>query len=144
MRLLLHQRKQVRDFLHHAAKSRRIRPLNYLIDPSQPQSAHHLLMLLGRTDGTAHQLDSDFPFHYIFSSARPRISATAPLSRNCSRASMVAFTTLCGLCEPIDLVRTLGIPAAWTTARTGPPAITPVPSGAGFSSTSPLPKRPST
>jgi len=26
---------------------------------------------------------------------------------------MVAFTTLCGLCEPSDFVRTLGIPAAW-------------------------------
>src|SRR3954447_11035007 len=30
------------------------------------------------------------------------------------------------------------------TARTGPPAITPVPSGAGFNSTSPLPNRPRT
>src|SRR5579884_2108159 len=30
------------------------------------------------------------------------------------------------------------------TARTGPPAITPVPSGAGFSRTRPLPKRPRT
>ena len=50
---------------------------------------------------------------------------------------MVAFTTLCGLCEPIDLVSTLGIPTAWMTARTGPPAMTPVPSGAGFNSTMP-------
>ena len=81
---------------------------------------------------------------YSFSTGRPRMSATALLSRNCSSASMVAFTTLCGLCEPIDFVSTFGMPTAWMTARTGPPAITPVPSGAGFSSTSPLPKRPRT
>src|SRR5437867_3646721 len=64
------------------------------------------------------------------------------LSRNCSSATTVAFTTLCGLCVPMDFVNTLGIPTAWMTARTGPPAITPVPSLAGFSNTSPLPNRP--
>src|SRR5271154_4933899 len=36
------------------------------------------------------------------------------------------------------------MPAEVITARTAPPAITPVPSGAGFSSTMPEPKRPST
>src|ERR1035438_1711214 len=36
------------------------------------------------------------------------------------------------------------MPAHVITARTAPPAITPVPSGAGFSSTMPEPKRPST
>src|ERR1700675_2894021 len=36
------------------------------------------------------------------------------------------------------------MPADVITARTAPPAITPVPSGAGFSSTIPEPKRPST
>ena len=33
-------------------------------------------------------------------------------------------------------------PASSTTARTAPPAMMPVPSGAGFSSTRPAPKRP--
>src|SRR5262249_32563659 len=66
------------------------------------------------------------------------------LSRNCSSASIVAFTTLCGLCDPIDLVSTFGIPTAVITARTGPPAITPVPSGAGLSNTRPEPNAPST
>src|SRR5271163_2586676 len=36
------------------------------------------------------------------------------------------------------------MPAEVITARTAPPAITPVPSGAGFNSTMPEPKRPST
>src|SRR4051794_8230831 len=72
----------------------------------------------------AHDLHASARVHNL-STATPRISATADLSRNCSRAAIVAFTTLCGLCVPIDLVSTLGTPAAVITARTGPPAITP-------------------
>ena len=37
--------------------------------------------------------------------------------------------------EPIDFDRMSLIPAASTSARTGPPAITPVPGAAGFNST---------
>src|ERR1700683_4125092 len=142
--LLLHQRHQMRNLFDHAAKSGRVGPLDHLIDFAQPEASHDLLVLLGSADGAAHEFDSDLAFHHSLSTARPRISATAFLSRNCSSALMVAFTTLCGLCDPIDFVSTLGIPAACTTARTGPPAITPVPSGAGFSSTRPAPNRPST
>ncbi len=40
-----------------------------------------------------------------------------------------------GFDVPSDLVSTLVIPATCITLRTGPPAITPVPSGAGFSKT---------
>jgi small subunit ribosomal protein S5 len=47
----------------------------------------------------------------------------------------VVRATLCGLAEPIDLVNTLEIPHDSTTARTPAPAMMPVPSGAGFSST---------
>src|SRR5579862_5966875 len=114
----------MRHLFYHAAEPGCIRPLDHLIDFAQPQAPHHLLMLFGGTDRAAHELDLDLGFHYIFSTARPRISATAFLSRNCSRAAMVALTTLCGLCEPIDFVNTLGMPTAWITARTGPPAIT--------------------
>src|SRR5579863_252761 len=134
----------MRDFLHHTAKTSSIGPLDHLIDLPQTQSSHDLFMFLRRANGAAHEFDSDLAFHHIFSTAIPRISATAFLSRNCSSALIVALTTLWGLCDPIDLVSTLGIPAACTTARTGPPAITPVPSGAGLSSTMPLPNRPST
>src|SRR3984893_7916678 len=134
----------MRDFFDHAAEARRIRTHDDLVELAQSQASDNHLVLLRRADGTAHQFDLDLPFHYAFSGARPRISRMATLSRNCSRATTVAFTTLCGLCVPIDFVSTLGIPTAWITARTGPPATTPVPSGAGLSNTSPLPKRPST
>src|SRR5207249_4009163 len=56
----------------------------------------------------------------------------------------VARTMLCGLFEPRHLVSTLAMPASPTTARTPPPAITPVPSEAGFKSTAPAPKLPIT
>src|SRR5579862_5240060 len=138
---LLHHHQQMRNFLHHAAKRRGIRPFNDLVDFAQSERPHNLLVLLGGADRTAYQFDFDFAFHirHILSSVKPRISATRFLSRSCSSALIVAFTTLCGLCVPIDFVSTLGIPAACTTARTGPPAMTPVPSAAGFSSTIPLP-----
>src|SRR5690606_38408255 len=51
---------------------------------------------------------------------------------------------LIGLFEPRLFVSTSVIPTASSTARTGPPAITPVPGRAGFSSTRPAPWCPST
>src|SRR5438105_12890173 len=55
---------------------------------------------------------------------------------------IVARTTLCGLADPSDFVRMFVMPAASTTARTAPPAMMPVPSGAGLSSTAPAPNLP--
>src|SRR5262249_51590207 len=57
---------------------------------------------------------------------------------------MVARTMLFGLFDPMHFVSTLASPASSTTARTPPPAMTPVPSDAGLSSTSPAPNRPVT
>ena len=49
---------------------------------------------------------------------------------------------LCGLLEPRLLVRMSVMPAHSSTARTGPPAMTPVPLAAGLSSTRPAPCSP--
>src|SRR5262249_16383796 len=111
--ILIDDLQQMRDFLREAAESRCIGPFDHLIDLPQDEAAHNRLMFFRRADGTAHQFDPDrLAFHYAFSEFSPRISCTAALSRNCSRALMVAFTTLCGLWLPIDLVSTLGIPQA--------------------------------
>src|SRR5437588_595518 len=48
---------------------------------------------------------------------------------------------LWGLVEPRLFVRMSRTPAHSSTARTGPPAITPVPVAAGFNSTPPAPPR---
>jgi hypothetical protein len=47
-------------------------------------------------------------------------------------ANIDAFATLIGFELPSDFVKMSRMPAASTTARTGPPAITPVPGAAGF------------
>src|SRR5436189_5316888 len=67
--------------------------------------------------------------------------------RSCSRlmrrsASMVAFSTLCGLFVPSVLVRMSWMPTASSTGRTAPPAMTPVPGTAGLRNTRPAPKCP--
>ena len=46
--------------------------------------------------------------------------------------------------EPMDFDRMSLIPAHSTSARTGPPAMTPVPGAAGFRSTTPAPSSPIT
>src|SRR3954462_2796247 len=76
--------------------------------------------------------------------SRPRIRETCSGERSDLRPATVALSTLCGFRLPWDLVRMLRIPDASSTARTPPPAMTPVPSRAGLSSTQPAPKCPST
>src|SRR6185369_6993227 len=84
--------------------------------------------------------------YYAFSVESPpclRSRATATGSFKLRNPSKVARTTLWGFEEPIDFVTTSRTPTNCITARTGPPAITPFPSGAGLSSTRPAPKTPS-
>ena len=52
--------------------------------------------------------------------------------------------TLCGFDVPMHFVRMSWMPATSTTARTAPPAMTPVPALAGRRITSPAPKWPCT
>ncbi len=56
----------------------------------------------------------------------------------------MALTRLIGFWVPSDLLRMSWMPASSSTARTPPPAMTPVPGEAGFSSTWPEPKMPTT
>src|SRR5260221_4572694 len=88
-------------------------------------------------------------FAMIYAPAPVRSLSSLPRRRaidagflSASRPATVARTTLCGFADPSDLVRMFAMPAASTTARTAPPAMMPVPSGAGFNSTLPAPKLP--
>src|SRR5690606_26924564 len=67
----------------------------------------------------------------------PRRPATALGSSSCCSAATVAWTMLIVFDDPSDLLRTSWMPAHSRTARTGPPAMTPVPAAAGRSSTTP-------
>src|SRR4051812_31993690 len=75
---------------------------------------------------------------------RPRSSATSSGVRRDCRPWTVALTRLIGFCEPSDLLRMSWMPASSSTARTPPPAITPVPSEAGLRNTLPEPNSPVT
>src|SRR5919199_1603012 len=63
---------------------------------------------------------------YNSSTCLPRRRATSNGSFMFSSPSKVARTTLCGFVEPRTFVRTSWTPAACMTARTAPPAMTPV------------------
>src|SRR5215470_16170939 len=141
----------MRHLRHHSTNGRRIGPLNHLVQPRKTQSANHLLVFDRCANRRAHPLQAKAAVlcrllrcHQSSSAALPRTPATNSLFFSFFSASNVALMTLWGLVVPIDLVNTFCTPAEVITARTAPPAITPVPSGAGFSSTIPDPKRPST
>src|SRR6476469_9718952 len=78
------------------------------------------------------------------SSGRPRRAATSSGRTRPFSAATVACTILIGLSEPRDFDNTSWIPAHSSTARTGPPAMTPVPGLAGFSRTTPAAASPCT
>src|SRR2546427_5262519 len=68
-------------------------------------------------------------------SRTPRRAPSSSAEWRPRSASIVARVTFTGLVEPCVLARMSWIPAASTTARTDPPAITPVPCEAGLSRT---------
>src|SRR5215207_9918618 len=71
------------------------------------------------------------------STVRPRRDATISGDSRSWSASTVAWAMLIALDEPSDFDRTSWTPAASSTARTGPPAMTPVPGDAGRRKTTP-------
>src|SRR5664279_4884334 len=71
------------------------------------------------------------------STVRPRRWATISGDSSRRSAATVACTMLMALDEPSDLLSTSWMPAASSTARTGPPAMTPVPGDAGRRNTTP-------
>src|SRR5690349_15279019 len=142
----------MRHLCHHAANGRRVRPHDNLIQAGETQPTYHTLVF---HRGANHRTNIFEPQsagtgsrllrrHHRSSADLPRMLATSSLFLSFLSASKVALITLCGLVVPIDFVSTFCTPAEVITARTAPPAITPVPSGAGFSSTIPEPKRPRT
>src|SRR5207253_2415428 len=92
-------------------------------------------------DELAHALTSSSVFStFLRPSWIPRISPMVSAERRLLSAAIVAMTTLTGLVLPSDFERMSLMPADSTTARTEPPAMTPVPLEAGRSSTLAAPK----
>src|SRR6185312_4754327 len=151
---------QVTDLQDHASCRRRVRQLHRVADAPQAHALDDPRLVPVEADRALAERDRQ-PLaavllrrrllrgrrHYRVpagSSSRPRSLSTLPGSRSSISPWKVARTTLWWLADPIDLVSTFWMPADSTTARTAPPAMMPVPSGAGWSSTCPAPKRPRT
>src|SRR5271166_6123829 len=144
----------MRHLGHHAANRGRVFALHNLVQPREAEALDHQLVLHRRANRRTHPLQlklcarrcrfglclfSYSRHDYNSSTVLPRCAATSRRSRNFPSALKVALITLCGFVVPIDLVSTFCTPAEVITARTAPPAMTPVPSGAGFNSTMPEP-----
>src|SRR5258706_3875604 len=135
----------MRDLGNHAGDVRRDDAFGQAMHLAEAERLDRLAHFARAADAAAHLAHAErllfaalfLRAHAVSSSLR---SARYCFSlRSCERASKVALTTLCGLAVPSDLVRMFWMPADSRMARTGPPAMTPVPSLAGLSNTLPAP-----
>src|SRR6516225_9326374 len=156
---------QVAHRLDHAAELRAIRLDHHLADPPQPKRAQRIPLRAGAADlrldlghpQLCHRnVSRQAPAPAAAARARsmaagatssigsPRLAAISSGRFGLFSAATVACTTLIGFEEPSERDSTSLIPAHSSTARTGPPAMTPVPGLAGFSSTTPAAASPCT
>src|SRR4029453_15221385 len=153
--LLLHL-YEMTDLVDHPAQLRGVLALDGLADPAEAERAQRVALLavgavrgLDLLDDHAHAGTSSSdavsvapfspPRPSTRSTDRPRSVATSSGRRRPCRPAIVAFTRLIGFWVPSDLDRMSGIPAISSTARTPPPAMTPVPGEAGLRNTRPDP-----
>src|SRR5690349_21781586 len=144
-------RHQVTDGVDHPPDLGAVLLDDHVADPLQAERAQRVALVLLAADRGLGLLDLEGSSHQDVTSARalssaagatsstgrPRRAATASGSSRPLRASTVACTMLIWFDEPSDLLSTSWMPAHSSTARTGPPAMTPVPGAAGRSSTTP-------
>src|SRR5262249_5257373 len=140
------RRHEMRDLGDHAAHGGRVLHDDRAADALEAEAPQREALARARADLASPQRD----LHHLVAhtprspSDLPRGAASCRGGRSSRSAARVARPMLWGLFEPMHLVSTLATPASSTTARTPPPAITPVPSEAGRSITSPAPNRPIT
>src|SRR4051812_42837118 len=151
MSVNLLDRHQVRDGVDHAPDLRAVVLDDGVVHPLEPQRAQSLALVALVADARLRLGDLELghaapaprararsrPAGAMSSSGRPRRAPASPGRKRWRSASTVACTMLIGLSEPSDFDSTSWMPAHSSTARTGPPAMTPVPGLAGFSSTTP-------
>src|SRR5262249_14874414 len=145
-------RHEMRDGRDHASDLRAVLFDDDVVHALEPKRAQRVALVFLVTDPrlrlgdlqTAHEDQAPWPARArsmpagaTSSSGRPRRAATSSGRTSSFSAATVAWTMLIGLSEPSDLDSTSWMPAHSSTARTGPPAMTPVPGLAGLSSTTP-------
>src|SRR5215218_7991135 len=142
---------EMRHRVDHAADLRPVLLDDHVAEPLEAQAAQRVALVLLAADLRADLTDLESLAHQApvpararsseagatSSRGRPRRAATASGRSSPCSAATVACTMLMGLDEPSDFDNTSWIPAHSRTARTGPPAMTPVPGDAGLSITTP-------
>src|SRR5258708_1865766 len=163
-------RDQVAHRLDHASDLRPVRLHDHVADPPQAQRAQRVPLHLRAADP---RLDLGHPYFCHCCSRSPVPAPAAAVAAAAARAlsmapgatgsigrprraaissgrfrlfsaATVAWITLIGFDDPRERDSTSWIPAHSSTARTGPPAMTPVPGLAGFSKTTPAAAPPCT
>src|SRR5918997_4878565 len=129
------------DRLDHTAHLRRVAMHSRVAYTLQTQSPDRPLVLAQRADNALGLRDLQGAHNVIFT---PRDCSMVALERRLLSPCSVARTKLTAVVEPRAFVSTSLTPASSSTARTAPPAITPVPSEAGLSITDELSNLPST
>src|SRR6476469_7900263 len=145
----LFDRHEVTDGLDHAADLGPVLLDDDVTDALEAERAQRLALVGLAPDGRLLLLDLELCHYWVTpaaagwfpsslclsraaaatcSTVRPRRAATCSGCSSILRAATVACTMLIWLEEPSDLLRTSWTPAQSSTARTGPPAITQVPS----------------
>src|SRR5699024_671388 len=139
---------EMRYFINHTAKAWCIFADNGLMNFFQSQRFDGFSLFFIRSNQTvcegdfqlfSHRIPS---FSYSSSTDFPRSLATSSGRFKLLNPVIVARMTLIGVFDPSDLVKISHTPESSITARAGPPAITPIPSAAGFINTLPEPNRP--
>src|ERR671916_247796 len=125
----------------HAPYLGRVRVHAGVPDPLQPEGLDRPLLVTLGTDDALYLSNLQGAHDVIFT---PLACSMSALVRSLCRPSTVACTRLTDVVEPSALVSTSLTPASSRTARTPPPAITPVPSEAGLRRTSELSNLPIT
>src|SRR3954463_1296182 len=161
---LLRDFHQVSHLEDHSPRLRCIHQFDAVSDPSKPHALHGRGLRFIEADRTPQQRDPNLgpvgllrrllrhhPYPILVAAGRSSACSSLPRSRltflgslSPMRPANAARTTLGDFAEPMDFVSTFWMPHDSTTARTAPPAMMPVPSGAGLSNTWPAPNRPST
>src|SRR6266850_34296 len=144
--LLFADMDEVSDAAEHSAQRRRVIVRHGVPGTPKAERRQRLLRALLLADG-ALVLPDQKTRHDAASTGlrasrggRPRIWRTVSAERSWESALIVARTTFTGLVLPSDFERMSLIPADSTTARTEPPAMTPVPFDAGRRTTRAAPK----
>src|SRR5919199_1422754 len=127
--------------MDHTAYLRRIFVHPRIPDMLEAQGSDRSLVILHRTDNALRLCDLQGAHSVIFT---PRERSMSAFVRRFLRPCSVARTRFTAVVEPKAFVSTSLTPASSMTARTAPPAITPVPSDAGLSMTEELSNLPST